>query len=467
VTHELYMDQPPNNDWSQISHEQQQQQIHLQHQHQQQLQLHQHHQQHAQMQMPRRNTFPIVRHDRDGSQQYFNNSHFNGSDHGSILGPYMSRHGTIYGEPTSDRSTHLPLPSEHSALMHNGRMDESYLHSQHGPYREYDHLEDGVKLEDPSPVIVPSQTAFYRPPSGGGMHPMSMSYLSPHTGLPVQHTDDAASKETQYLRRRCFNCHTTEPPSWRRSTLNPGKIVCNKCGLYERTHLRPRPLRFDELRAGNKARKQTKTGLVGSLSPKGGMVKKEPTEFGIVRRNSVSSTASSVHSGGATSDWDDSVSAYSSGSAPPSSYNSPAASTYPIPRDPNSQSPPIPSGGGIRLPNNPLTDIASLQQQQQVPTCSQPPTPRKAASAPSPYYNAYPTPPGTANGPTSHHMHEFRRGSLPLDLMGGQQRRSEIPDQVAAAAGATGAGWQNGQQQQIAEMPSGTTEVARQTVVAT
>ncbi|KAJ7688685.1 hypothetical protein B0H17DRAFT_897758, partial [Mycena rosella] len=63
------------------------------------------------------------------------------------------------------------------------------------------------------------------------------------------HTDDAASKETQYLRRRCFNCHTTEPPSWRRSTLNPGKIVCNKCGLYERTHLRARPLRFDELRA--------------------------------------------------------------------------------------------------------------------------------------------------------------------------------------------------------------------------
>ncbi|KAJ7827003.1 hypothetical protein B0H14DRAFT_2289802, partial [Mycena olivaceomarginata] len=62
------------------------------------------------------------------------------------------------------------------------------------------------------------------------------------------YTDDAVSKETQYLRRRCFTCRTTEPPSWRRSTLNPGKIVCNRCGLYERTHLRARPLRFDELR---------------------------------------------------------------------------------------------------------------------------------------------------------------------------------------------------------------------------
>lgn len=229
-----------------------------------------------------------------------------------MLGPYSSRPDTIYGEPMgmSDRQPHI----EPSALHGHSRLDEPFLHSMssspHGSFREFEHhLDDGVKLEDASPVIVPSQTAFYRPPSGGAMHPMSMSYLSPHTGLPVQHTDDAASKETQYLRRRCFNCHTTEPPSWRRSTLNPGKIVCNKCGLYERTHLRPRPLRFDELRAGNKARKQTK-GVLGSPSPKqklgaGGLVKKEPREFGLVRRSSVSSTASSVHSGSGTSDWDD------------------------------------------------------------------------------------------------------------------------------------------------------------------
>ncbi|KAJ7218598.1 hypothetical protein GGX14DRAFT_341613, partial [Mycena pura] len=63
------------------------------------------------------------------------------------------------------------------------------------------------------------------------------------------YTDDVAAKETLRLKRKCFNCLTTEPPSWRRSTLNPGKIVCNKCGLYERTHLGARPLRFDELRA--------------------------------------------------------------------------------------------------------------------------------------------------------------------------------------------------------------------------
>ena len=134
-------------------------------------------------------------------------------------------------------------------------------------------------------VMVP----MYRSHSMDHMHHMPMPVHPPH---PVQLTDDAASKETQYLRRRCTNCSQTEPPSWRRSTLNPGKIVCNKCGLYERTHLRPRPLRFDELRNGNKARKAAK---------KGGIVKAEAVEASmpsIVRRASMSSQHSS--------DWDDS-----------------------------------------------------------------------------------------------------------------------------------------------------------------
>lgn len=46
--------------------------------------------------------------------------------------------------------------------------------------------------------------------------------------------------------------------------------------------LHPCPLRFDELWAGNKVRKQTK-GILGSTSPKrklGGLVKKELREFG-------------------------------------------------------------------------------------------------------------------------------------------------------------------------------------------
>jgi GATA-binding protein, other eukaryote len=83
--------------------------------------------------------------------------------------------------------------------------------------------------------------------------------------------------------------------------------VCNKCGLYERTHLRPRPLRFDELRAGSKTRKQIKAAgspKVGKLSP----VKKESMDGSeqpqLQRRSSVSSSNGSTGNG-ASSDWDD------------------------------------------------------------------------------------------------------------------------------------------------------------------
>jgi hypothetical protein len=170
------------------------------------------------------------------------------------------------------------------------------------PYSYHDFEDPSIKLEDTHSIMVQQQSNFYRSPPS--CHQMPMPYLSPpHNNLPVQHTDDAASKETQYLRRRCFNCHTTEPPSWRRSTLNPGKIVCNKCGLYERTHLRPRPLRFDELRSRSKTRKPSKS-ILSPKQSKIAIIKKEPAELGIDRRSSVSS-ASSVRSGSGASDWDD------------------------------------------------------------------------------------------------------------------------------------------------------------------
>ena len=310
IHHDIYLEQQ--------QQQQQQQQQHHQHSHPHQQQHcqdpsyhpsnwsnipHNNHPDHIQppmrhlhdVAMTRRATFPYVRHDRGDILPYPQHPFM--SEHDSLASnPYSSRPSTMYGEPLSmDSSPHL---SHH--------LDEPFAHSvpmTSSPHSIYDHL-DGIKTEDAAPVIVPSQTSYCHPPSSG-MHPLPC--LSPHAGLLVQHTDDAASKETQYLRRRCFNCHTTEPPSWRRSTLNPGKIVCNKCGLYERTHLRPRPLRFDELRAGSKTRKQPKVGGSPKAAKLPQMVKKEPRDSDeplMQRRASVSSN-SSVHSGGATSDWDD------------------------------------------------------------------------------------------------------------------------------------------------------------------
>ena len=75
---------------------------------------------------------------------------------------------------------------------------------------------------------------------------------------------------------------------------------------------------------------------------------------------------------------------------PNSSFNSPAVSTFSIPRDPNSQSPPLGArDGGIRLPNAPLSDIATLTQsplQRPASASSHTMTPRKSATAPGGYY---------------------------------------------------------------------------------
>ncbi|KAI0657943.1 hypothetical protein C8Q70DRAFT_249862 [Cubamyces menziesii] len=60
----------------------------------------------------------------------------------------------------------------------------------------------------------------------------------------IIHTDDANTKLSDRVRRKCYNCRTTDTSTWRRSSLTPGKVLCNKCGLFERTHSRPRPEQF-------------------------------------------------------------------------------------------------------------------------------------------------------------------------------------------------------------------------------
>lgn len=84
--------------------------------------------------------------------------------------------------------------------------------------------------------------------------PTSMHRMHPYAPFPagqvnhIIHTDDAGTKLTDRVKRKCYNCQSTETSTWRRSSLAPGKVLCNKCGLYERTHSRPRPEKFSHKR---------------------------------------------------------------------------------------------------------------------------------------------------------------------------------------------------------------------------
>ena len=41
----------------------------------------------------------------------------------------------------------------------------------------------------------------------------------------IVHTDDASTKLSDRVRRKCYNCRTTDTSTWRRSSLTPGKVV--------------------------------------------------------------------------------------------------------------------------------------------------------------------------------------------------------------------------------------------------
>ena len=128
----------------------------------------------------------------------------------------------------------------------------------------------------PSSVRLPGshrQPAMVRSANDPSMESMAQKQ--------IVYTDDATTKLGSYIRRRCYNCHTPDSAAWRRSGMHPGKVVspfntpalaifiprqlCNKCGLYERTHQKDRPHDPAELRS--KPRKTLHQKLAGPGVP--------------------------------------------------------------------------------------------------------------------------------------------------------------------------------------------------------
>lgn len=101
----------------------------------------------------------------------------------------------------------------HPVNQDGGDLDSTITHYR-GLDDIYSRPEACLNLEPKTDARLPAIPAAGRIPSG-----------PTHHGVTVTYTDDAVSKETQHVRRVCFNCQATEPPSWRRSALNPGKIV--------------------------------------------------------------------------------------------------------------------------------------------------------------------------------------------------------------------------------------------------
>jgi hypothetical protein len=152
----------------------------------------------------------------------------------------VQQHPHPYGNMGQSDST-SSLHSLHSQASVHSLHSQASQHSLHNQYQHqqpqpqqgsFPALSNlaGVLPSPPHPGLSSSAAPLGAggapgPTAGGGGVTGMLGGIPGH--IAVMHTDDANSKETQFLRRRCFNCRTTDPPSWRRSTLNTGKIVSN------------------------------------------------------------------------------------------------------------------------------------------------------------------------------------------------------------------------------------------------
>ena len=180
-------------------------------------------------------------------------------------------------EPISDQIGLGGMYYEH--LQHNHyhpRWEFKFPDPRHGHSASSRTLEHSVDVRVvSSPQVVGSRAEFdSRPLSGPG-------------GDEICYTEEANTKISNRLRRRCFNCKATETSTWRRSVLSPGKLVgyqgyltervylihsqlCNKCGLFERTHAIPRPKKFPRRRThGSKAIRPPSNPNMRTLSVNG------------------------------------------------------------------------------------------------------------------------------------------------------------------------------------------------------
>ncbi|KAJ7443699.1 hypothetical protein FB451DRAFT_1413534 [Mycena latifolia] len=166
------------------------------------------------------------------------------------------------GEQRRDPGPPPPPPPGHYAYdMSRGYSAGGYMYApppqayhpppphdeRYGAHPHAHHYAQGYPMQHagyvPYPLPGTILSAPMAPPSQNGGAPNGAP-----GGVPVVFTDDAATKLSDRVRRRCFNCCTTDTSTWRRSNLSPGKVLCNKCGLFERTHSRARPEQFPHKR---------------------------------------------------------------------------------------------------------------------------------------------------------------------------------------------------------------------------
>lgn len=111
-------------------------------------------------------------------------------------------------------------PYPHDPVRDSGR-SHSYAYSSR-PHPEHRYSHESHSYHVSSAYNSPSLSHA----SAGTRDSPLLSYPLPgQNHYTIGYTDDAATKLSDRVRRRCFNCCTTDTSTWRRSNLSPGKVV--------------------------------------------------------------------------------------------------------------------------------------------------------------------------------------------------------------------------------------------------
>lgn len=113
----------------------------------------------------------------------------------------LSQPSTPYYQPHALAHAQQPPYAYSNGSNMSGRYNDGNAHSG-SPYAN----NPPSATRPGRPTFMPSQT-----------YPGQASY--------IVYTDDAATKLSDRVRRKCYNCRTTDTSTWRRSSLTPGKVV--------------------------------------------------------------------------------------------------------------------------------------------------------------------------------------------------------------------------------------------------
>jgi hypothetical protein len=145
-------------------------------------------------------------------------------DRSSVSSPAPTRRGSV-------QSIHAPYNGDVYYPGVESERSRAYYQQSSGHTESLYRVQPRTEIHYPPTHEGPTRAAAYLPTAHVVPTQISSSAHEIPSHYPGQqpfnaiYTDDATTKLNDRIRRRCFNCCTTDTSTWRRSSLNPGKVV--------------------------------------------------------------------------------------------------------------------------------------------------------------------------------------------------------------------------------------------------